>query len=636
MGKQEREERRKQRAAWKARQGKLPFKRTRGLGLRLMFYFILFGLILGAQIYLFTAIFDMRSLIRDLGGVIRSDLHRLKEDGPEPETGARAKTRDERLHDDLHRLRQKFPSSKEGFEIFIYTRRGPGPWMEMTGGVDNQSMARLADVDLSRRLEALSTREDRADGLHGNGFTEGMVVIPSSGGTNLYGARVVLHQQAIWDRLRGDRDLLIGYGVLVVAFGIILGGLFSRVLTGPLGELSEAALRFAQGDYAYRNRVRRRDELGFLGNTLNYMAEKVDAHIQEIEYKSRTMEAMNRIDKTVLGMLFDPGVVDRVAEIVAGFLGRGVVALIFPDGKAGVYRLSIFHGGAAASRGFAAGPVAWGDLPGGESLSKRGFEEFRLGDGKNLPPELKPFVPNPGGTLLHAPLTGSTGYQGSCMVLDGEKDGFTHGEKEAIRMLADQVGVAIQNARVYREKEDLLLEILLSLTRAIDAKSRWTGGHSGRVAAFAVALGRRAGLSEADLENLKMAGHLHDIGKLGTPEAILDKPGRLTDEEYAVIQKHPEDGARIVGPVDAGARLVPGILHHHERWDGGGYPAKLQGEAIPLTARILCIADVWDAISADRPYRAGMPVEKAMAFMTENRGRMFDPALLDLFLKEIS
>ncbi|MBL8991722.1 MAG: HD domain-containing protein [Spirochaetia bacterium] len=234
--------------------------------------------------------------------------------------------------------------------------------------------------------------------------------------------------------------------------------------------------------------------------------------------------------------------------------------------------------------------------------------------------------------MIHAPLNGSTGYQGSCFVLDSDKKGFSQSEKEAIRMLADQVGVAIQNARVYREKEDLLLEILLSLTRAIDAKSKWTGGHSGRVSAYAVELGSRAGLDAATLESLKMSGHLHDIGKLATPEAILDKPGKLTDEEYAIIKKHPEDGARIVGPVDREKRYVPGILHHHERWDGKGYPSGLSGEAIPLQARILCVADVWDAISAERPYRSGMPREKALIFMKENREVIFDPVLLDLFV----
>lgn len=616
---------------WKRQREKLPFRRTRGLGLRLMGYFILYGLLMGVLVYGLTALVDTRSLIRDLGLFVAEELHQDSEN-----RGGKGKglTHDEKLHRALTTLRKKFPSNEEGLEVFLFSRKGSLGWMELSPGPEGQVICQKAPPALGTLLDSVAKKGKGARGFQSDrGLYEALISIPAREPGVTYGVRFLVHRQAIWNRILEDKNLLLGFGILLVVFGVVLGGFFARRLTYPLTELSEAALRFAQGDYHHRNRVTQHDELGFLGKTLNFMAEKVDKHIQEIEYRSRTMEAMNRIDKTVLGSLFDPKVVDLVAEIVAGFLGSGAVVLAIPDEKARVYRLSVFQSQGGPEDIVPHREVPFDGGPETHPLSTRGFEEIRVVGQRGLPHELGRFVSLSEGTLLHAPLMGSTGYQGSCLVVDPQKSGYSGAEKEAIRMLADQVGVAMQNARVYREKEDLLLEILLSLTRAIDAKSRWTGGHSGRVAEFALTLGRAAGLNETELDRLKMSGHLHDIGKLATPESILDKPGSLTPEEYAVIQKHPEDGARIVGPVDAQDLLVPGILHHHERWDGKGYPGKLAGEEIPLQARILCIADVWDAISADRPYRSGMPLEKAVAFMEANKGQMFDPRLLDLFIK---
>jgi HD-GYP domain-containing protein (c-di-GMP phosphodiesterase class II) len=200
-------------------------------------------------------------------------------------------------------------------------------------------------------------------------------------------------------------------------------------------------------------------------------------------------------------------------------------------------------------------------------------------------------------------------------------------------MLADQTAVALRSILEHEAKEENFLGILQALTHAIDAKSRWTAGHSARVAETAARLGLKLQMSESELRSLRIAAILHDAGKLGVREAVLDKPGRLEPEEYEEIKRHPSKGGEILSGIRSFTEVVPAVVHHHERWDGGGYPDGLVGEAIPLASRIITVADVWDAITDDRPYRAGFPRDEALRFMEEHAGKIFDPRLVRLFLE---
>ncbi|HKU57237.1 MAG TPA: HD-GYP domain-containing protein [Gaiellaceae bacterium] len=180
--------------------------------------------------------------------------------------------------------------------------------------------------------------------------------------------------------------------------------------------------------------------------------------------------------------------------------------------------------------------------------------------------------------------------------------------------------------------EESALEAVESLNATVDAKDPYTAGHSQRVQRIAVALGEELGLERERLDVLRFAGLFHDIGKIGVPDAILTKPDRLTELEYAIVKRHPEDGARIVGRLHSLHAAVPAILHHHERWDGNGYPQRLRGEAIPLEAAIVGLADAVDAMTTDRPYSAAMSLEDATAEVVRHRGTQFAPALVDAFV----
>jgi putative two-component system response regulator len=180
-------------------------------------------------------------------------------------------------------------------------------------------------------------------------------------------------------------------------------------------------------------------------------------------------------------------------------------------------------------------------------------------------------------------------------------------------------------------------QVVHCLGKAAELKDNETGLHVVRMSHYSRLLGAAAGIAANDLEDLFGAAPMHDVGKIGIPDAILLKPGRLDDAELAVMRQHAEMGARIIGEHRSGmlamAREI--ALCHHEHWDGGGYPRGLAGEAIPLEARIVAIADVFDALTSARPYKKAWQFEDAVAYLQEQRGRHFDPTLVDLFVSQL-
>jgi putative nucleotidyltransferase with HDIG domain len=175
--------------------------------------------------------------------------------------------------------------------------------------------------------------------------------------------------------------------------------------------------------------------------------------------------------------------------------------------------------------------------------------------------------------------------------------------------------------------------VLTTLSRAIEARDPYTQGHSARVTAIAEAIARRLGWDGERLELLQLGGPLHDIGKLGVSEEVLAKPGPLEEQELAQIREHPKLGARILLRVAALRGALPYVLYHHERWDGGGYPTGRAGEEIPLEARVLAVADAFDAMTSDRPYRPALDRDQALAEVARCAGTQFDPDIVSIFLE---
>lgn len=206
-------------------------------------------------------------------------------------------------------------------------------------------------------------------------------------------------------------------------------------------------------------------------------------------------------------------------------------------------------------------------------------------------------------------------------------------DTKLLNSIANESGIYLENASLFEDVRSLMMGILHSLTSAVDAKDPYTCGHSERVAMMARELAMAAGLPPATVDRVYMSGLLHDVGKIGVPEAVLQKPGKLTDEEFTLIKQHPDIGAKILRDVKQMEDVIPGVLYHHERWDGKGYPQNLSGEDIPLFGRIICLADCFDAMTSSRTYRRALPFEVAMTEIQKGAGTQFDPVLAQTFIK---
>ncbi len=222
------------------------------------------------------------------------------------------------------------------------------------------------------------------------------------------------------------------------------------------------------------------------------------------------------------------------------------------------------------------------------------------------------------------------------MVLCGDKGGrksdIDSVDIQILDAVADLLGVFHDNLRRHEDQVAMFLGTVGSLTAAIDAKDAYTRGHSERVAWGARELALAIGLDEATAERAHLAGLLHDIGKIGVPETVLTKKGRLTENEFDMIKRHPRIGFDILRGIPSLEDVLPGVLHHHERWDGKGYPTGAAGEEISLFGRILAVADVFDALSSDRAYRKALPREEVLAEIERSSGTHFDPRMARAFL----
>ncbi len=340
---------------------------------------------------------------------------------------------------------------------------------------------------------------------------------------------------------------------------------------------------------------------------------------------------LDEINKAISSSLSQERIIDTAMEQIERIMQCELVSVLEDDGE---------HLVVMGSRSAVAGDVpalGRGTVVGKESLAGQAFArgESRyipeLGAQKRLHP-LEKELRNVGiESLMAIPLISKERPKGVLLLGDTTAGQFVREDAFTIEKVAAQMAVALENARLYEEMKSLFINTVASLANAIDAKSPWTKGHSERVMNVAATIAREMGLAEAEVERIRLAGLLHDIGKIGIIEALLERPAELSEDEFPPLRLHPEKGVAILAPIRQLQDILPGVLHHHERMDGSGYPHGLKGEAIPLSARIVAVADSFDAMVSERPYKKGLSVKEAVAELNRCAGSQFDRAVVEAF-----
>ncbi|MGA1794745.1 MAG: HD domain-containing phosphohydrolase [bacterium] len=416
--------------------------------------------------------------------------------------------------------------------------------------------------------------------------------------------------------------LFILLSLLVV---LLLSVIQIRKTMTPLEKLKEGTRRIAMRDFETRVTVTSGDEFEELGSSFNHMA-------RQLGRQFNALTTMADIDRAILSSLDTEEIIRTVISTMHKVCNYDLVSVFLFDLQSKDRCMARMYSGHGASNHSCKDvEIRQDDL---EMLTEL-RETLTLKTKEEVPGFLKSFKDRGIESAILLPLFISQRPAGIIALGTFEVHEPSDEDLLQVRQLADQVAVALSNAHLIEELDKLNWGALKALARTVDAKSPWTAGHSERVTEMALKLGKVMGLSEKELQDLHRGGLLHDIGKIGVPAEILDKPGRLTDEEFAIIKQHPLTGARILEPIAAYADIIPMGEQHHERFDGKGYPYGISGEDICLGARILSVADVYDALISDRPYREGMGKERTLQIIKEGSGTQFDEQVVNALLKVV-
>jgi GAF domain-containing protein/HAMP domain-containing protein len=421
--------------------------------------------------------------------------------------------------------------------------------------------------------------------------------------------------------------ITVGAFAVATAIAALMGLLVARTVSRPLGRLAEAAANIARGDLRQTIPVQRHDEIGTLASAFNAMSVRVAGEVETLSRKTQSLALeisnLNAFGAT-LAQSSDPHAeLPRLAAMIRTMNDAASVSIFLVYG--GDVANAAFSGHGAVKESPAAVELAGWVVRNACALEvpDAGAEARLSASAREADRQ---------GSFLVVPLARQEGVVGAlAMGYAGPRD-FGPEELPLLATIGGQIAIALQNAEAYDKLDQMYLETVKALAAAMEAKDQYTASHADSLATTAVALGRRLDLSDAELRRLQYAAVLHDIGKIGIPGNILNKPERLTRDEYATMTQHTVIGERIISRIDYLVPIARIIRSAHERWDGLGYPDGLAGGDIPLAARILLICDAFDAMTTDRPYRRALPVREALEELRRHAGTQFDPGVVEVFL----
>ncbi len=411
-------------------------------------------------------------------------------------------------------------------------------------------------------------------------------------------------------------------GILAFWIVLLLSITSIRKSMIPLQKLEEGAIRLANRDFGTRVDIRSGDEFQALAETFNQSAAYLGRQFH-------AMEAMAEIDQVVHSSLNKRTIIDTALKHLHSFFSCDSISIGILNSKKPDTVLVMTYSEPESDH---LTEEFLSISPEDREKLRIEIDAFRIDLENTQPSFLSKETISELSSVMTQPLFHNKELSGIICLGHKKKRTYNIDDKAHIKRLTNQLSSALSNALLVEELELLNWGTLEALARTVDTKSRWTAGHSERVAAVAIRIAQAMNFSPAELDNLNRAAFLHDIGKIGISLLILDKNGKLTDDEYEQVKMHPVIGAKIIEPITAYSDAIPVILQHHEKYDGMGYPSGLAGEEIAIGARILAVADVYDAMISNRPYRQGAVKDDVIKIIKSESGRHFDPMVVDAFL----
>jgi putative nucleotidyltransferase with HDIG domain len=391
----------------------------------------------------------------------------------------------------------------------------------------------------------------------------------------------------------------------------------------PLEKLKEGTKRIAKREFDSRVMVTSNDEFEEVAESFNSMASQLGKQF-------KALATMGDIDRAILSVLDTKKIVNTlVSRVREVFPCKSTSITVIDTGSPETAQTYIGDDQSEQEKLVEKVKITAEEM----QMLRENPETQWITLDENLPQYLAPLAKQGVKSFLVLPLFLKEGLAGIISLGYIKQPKFSQEDLDNARRLANQVAVAFSNAKLIEELNELNWGTLKALARTIDAKSPWTAGHSERSAKLALKIGKVMRLPQKELDDIQRAGLLHDIGKLGIPPEILDKTDNLTPEEEELMHKHASLGARILEPIAAYSEVIPIVLQHHELLDGTGYPNGLTGEAISLGARIFVVADHYDALISDRPYRKALDRKSAIKYIKERTGIKFESKVVDAFLE---
>lgn len=413
------------------------------------------------------------------------------------------------------------------------------------------------------------------------------------------------------------------FGILLfLLLTVYLSFTFIRKGLLPLEMLKEGTKRVANQDFSTTVDIKSNDEFEDLGNAFNRMTTKLDQQFN-------ALTAVGEIERAILSSLDRSKILASTLQRLKNFFHCDI-ALFVKKSSLSEKHLKIYL---LQGRRVNDPRIEFDVLEEVENKELFSDQPHRLlNNEKEFPVFLIKHSDSPIEQALFLPLS-VEGKVSRVLILGWkEKRPLPDDMIDQARQIANQLSIGLTNSRLMENMEKLAVGTIEALARTVDAKSKWTSGHSERVSMLSGQIADVMGLSKKTRESLTRGGLLHDIGKIAIPLTILDKPGSLTQEEFDEMSSHPEIGAKILEPIEAYQDILPVVVQHHEKFNGTGYPYGLKGDEIDLRARIMSVADVWDALVSTRPYREGWVEARAKKMIIDGRNSDFDPQVVDAFL----